>query len=59
MADQKNRGGKKQGQQKPGQSQQRQGNQGTGVAERPDQDKREDQRTNPDDQTRRATNEQR
>jgi hypothetical protein len=59
MADQKNRGGQKQGQQQPAQTQQKQGTATRGAGERSDRDKRQDQRSNPDDATRQATNEQR
>jgi len=59
MADQKNRGGQKQGQQKPGQQEQKQGTATQGAGERSDHDKRQDQVSNPDDASRRPTNEQR
>ncbi len=59
MADQQNRGGQKQGQQQPGQSEQKQGTATHGAGERSDRDKRRDQTSNPDDAARRPTNEQR
>ena len=59
MADQKNRGGQKQGRQQPGQSEQKQGTATQGAGERSDHDKRQDQMSNPDDATRKPTNEQR
>jgi hypothetical protein len=58
MADQKNRGGQKVGNQDPAQSQQSQGTT-TGTGQRSDQDKQRDQRNNPDDAARQPTNEQR
>ena len=48
MADQKNRGGQKQGNQNPQQPEQAQGTTTQGAAERSDRDK-QDQRKNPDD----------
>jgi hypothetical protein len=58
MADQKSRGGQKQGNQKPAQSEQKQGTTG-GTGERSNQDKRQDQMSNPDDAKRQPTNQQR
>jgi hypothetical protein len=59
MADQKNRGGQKQGNQRPDQPEKKQGTAAQGAGEHSDQDKREDQMSNPDDARRQATNEQR
>ncbi len=59
MADQKNRGGQKQGSQQPEHSDSKQGTATQGAGQRSDLDKRADQRNNPDDSTRRPTNEQR
>jgi len=59
MADQKNRGGQKQGNQKPQQPEQAQGTTTKGAGERSDQDKQQDQRNNPDDARREATDQQR
>ena len=59
MADQKNRSGQKQRQQQPGQPEQKQGTATQGEGERSDHDKRQDQMSNPDDATRKPTNEQR
>ena len=59
MADQKDRGGQKQGNQQPGQSEQKQGTTTQGTGERSDHDKRQDQMSNPDDARRQPTNEQR
>jgi hypothetical protein len=59
MADQKNRGGQKQGRQEPGQTERKQAAHTRTPAGRSDQDKRQDQMSNPDDAGRRATNEQR
>ena len=59
MADQKNRGGQKQSQLQPGQSERKQGTATQGAGERSDRDKRHDRMSNPDDDARRATNEQR
>jgi len=59
MADQKNRGGQKQGNQQPGQAEQKQGTATGGAGERSDHDKRQDQMSNPDDARREPTNEQR
>ncbi|VTS00626.1 unnamed protein product [Gemmata massiliana] len=55
MADQKNRGGQKQGNQNPQQSEQAQGTATQGAAERSDPDKRRDQQSNPDDASRQPT----
>jgi hypothetical protein len=59
MADQKNRGGQKRGNQDPDDPQQAQGTTTGGAGERSDADKRNDQRSNPDDDTRQPTDEQR
>ena len=59
MADQKNRGGQKQGHEQPERSEQKQGTMTHGAGERSGRDKRADQMGNPDDASRRATNEQR
>ncbi len=59
MADQKNRGGQKQGNQPPAHSGQKQGTTTQGAGERSGHDKRADQTSNPDDASRRPTNEQR
>jgi len=59
MADQKNRGGQKQGNQSPDQSERKQGTTTQGAGARSDQDKRADQMRNPDDTNRQPTNEQR
>jgi len=59
MADQKNRGGQKKGNEQPGQSTQKEGTASAGAGERSDKDKRADQMSNPDDETRQPTNEQR
>jgi len=59
MADQKNRGGQKQGQLNPGASEQKQGTATQGAGQRSDKDKQQDQRSNPDDAARQPTNEQR
>ena len=59
MADQKNQGGQKSGQQQPGQPDQRQGTNTAGDGARSDADKQRDQRSNPDDATRRPTDRQR
>jgi len=59
MADQKNRGGQKQGNQQPEQSEKEQGTNTGGAGQRSDHDKREDQMSNPDDARRQPTNEQR
>jgi len=59
MADQKNRGGQKKGNQKPKQSQEKQGTTTQGQGERSDQDKRHDQTTNPDDAARQPTDQAR
>jgi hypothetical protein len=58
MADQKNRGGRKQSHQQPGQSERKQGTTTHGAGERSDRDKRHDQISNPE-AARQATNEQR
>jgi len=55
MADQKNRGGQKQGQQQPNQPEQKQGVKGN-ANQRSPQDKRQDQMSNPDDAQRQPTN---
>ena len=59
MADQKNRGGQKQGNQQPDQSDEKQGTTTGGAGERSDQDKRADQMSNPDDARRQPTDQQR
>lgn len=59
MADQKNRGGQKQGSQQPAEPEKKQGTTTQGAGERSDHDKRADQMSNPDDAARRPTNEQR
>ncbi len=59
MADQKNRGGQKQGNQKPEQPEQAQGTTTGGTGERSDTDKQQDQRSNPDDARREPTDQQR
>lgn len=59
MADQKNRGGQKQGKQQPKQPQRKQGTATQGAGERSDQDKRADQMSNADDANRQPTNERR
>lgn len=59
MADQKNRGGQKKGKQKPNDRQQAAGHASGGTGERSDADKRKDQQANPDDATRRPTDERR
>src|SRR5262249_20241243 len=58
-ADQKNRGGQKQGSRQPDQAGKKQGTTAHGAGQRSDQDKREDQMSNPDDANRQPTNEQR
>jgi hypothetical protein len=55
MADQKNRGGQKKGNQQPDNSEEKQGTTTAGAGERSDQDKRKDQTSNPDDATRQPT----
>jgi hypothetical protein len=57
MAGQKNRGGQKQGNQQPGQAEQKQGP--TIAGERSDRDRRADQMSYPDDARLPPTNEQR
>lgn len=59
MADQKNRGGQKQGGRQPDQPERKQGTTTGGAGERSDHDKRADQTSNPDDAQRQPTNEQR
>jgi hypothetical protein len=59
MADQKNRGGQKQGNQQPEQPDQKQGTATRGAGERSSRDKRQDQVSNPDDAARRPTDKQR
>lgn len=58
MADQKNRGGQKKGNQQPGQSDQHQPATPDTAAGRADQDKQRDQRSNPDDARRQPTDQQ-
>jgi hypothetical protein len=53
MADQKSRGGQKKGQ-GTGQSQERRGNNTQGTGQRADRDKQQDQRSNPDDKSKRT-----
>ena len=59
MADQKNRGGQKQGNQDDANKDAPQGANTAGSGERSDADKRQDQTTNPDDARRTATDQQR
>lgn len=59
MADQKNRGGQKLGNQNPHQPEQAQGTATQGAAERSDRDKQQDQRDNPDDARREPTDQTR
>jgi hypothetical protein len=59
MADQKNRGGQKKGKRQPDQPEEKQGTATEGAGERSDQDKREDQMSNPDDAARQPTDQQR
>jgi hypothetical protein len=59
MADQKNRGGQKQGDQNPQQPEQAQGTTTQGAGERSDTDKQQDQRNNPDDARREPTDQKR
>lgn len=59
MADQKNRGGQKTGNQNPGHPEQAQGANTGGAGERSDADKQKDQRSNPDDATRQPTDQTR
>ena len=59
MADQKNRGGQKQGNLNPQQSDQHQGTTTQGAGERSDRDKQQDQRNNPDDAHRQPTDQTR
>ncbi len=59
MADQKNRGGQKKGSLDPKKPEQAQGTTTGGKAERSNKDKQQDQRNNPDDSRREATDEQR
>jgi hypothetical protein len=59
VADQKNRGGQKQGNQNPQQPEQAQGTNTGGAAERDDKDKQRDQRNNPDDARRQPTDQTR
>ena len=55
MADQKNRGGQKQGNQNPDDRQASQGTTTHGAAGRSDRDKQQDQTNNPDDDARQPT----
>ncbi len=55
MADQKNRGGQKKGNQNLEKPEQAQGTTTQGSGERSDQDKQQDQRNNPDDARRQPT----
>jgi hypothetical protein len=59
LADQKNRGGQKQGNQNPQQPEKAQGTNTGGAGERSDRDKQQDQRANPDDTGREPTDRQR
>jgi hypothetical protein len=59
MADQKNQGGQKKGNQDPKRPEQQQGTTAGASGERSDRDKREDQMSNPDDNRRQATDQQR
>jgi hypothetical protein len=59
MADQKSRGGQTKGNQQPEQPEKKQGTTTQGAGGRSDHDKRADQMSNPDDERRQATNEQR
>jgi hypothetical protein len=59
MADQKNRGGQKQGAQDPGHADQQQHTHPATNQGRSDQDKQNDQRTNPDDAARQPTDQTR
>jgi hypothetical protein len=59
MADQKNQGGQKKGNQDPAHPEQHQGTTTGGSGERSDAGKQHDQRTNPDDARRQPTDEQR
>lgn len=59
MADQKNRGGQKKGNQDEERTNDPQGANTGGAGERSDEDKRKDQQTNPDDARRTPTDEQR
>ena len=59
MADQKNRGGQKQGNQDPQQPEQAQGTNTQGAGARADRDKQQDQRNNPDDARREPTDQTR
>lgn len=59
MADQKNRGGQKQGNQDPQQPEKAQGTATHGAGERSDADKRQDQQNNPDDARRQPTDQTR
>ncbi|MBX9678118.1 MAG: hypothetical protein K2X38_05085 [Gemmataceae bacterium] len=59
MADQKSRGGQKQGNFDPKHSEQKQGTATHGQGERSDHDKQQDQRNNPDDAARQPTDKQR
>lgn len=59
MADQSSRGGQKQGNQKPDQSEQARGTTTQGAGERSDPDIQRDQKSNPDDARRQPTDQQR
>ncbi|MBY0527471.1 MAG: hypothetical protein K2R98_29005 [Gemmataceae bacterium] len=59
MADEKNRGGQKRGNQQPDSAQQKQGTTTGGVGQRSEGAKQADQMSNPDDQRRQPTNKQR
>jgi hypothetical protein len=59
MADQKNRGGQKKGNQQPENAGRKQGTATQGAGKRSDRDKQSDQTSNPDDAARRPTDQQR
>ncbi|HYH64554.1 MAG TPA: hypothetical protein VD866_07650 [Urbifossiella sp.] len=59
MADQKNRGGQKAGNQNPGEPEKAQGTNTGGAGARSDADKQQDQRSNPDDAARQPTDQTR
>ncbi len=59
MADQTNRGGQKKGNQDGGRAEDARGQNTAGRGERSDEDKRQDQMSNPDDARRTPTDEQR
>lgn len=55
MADHKNRGGQKKGNQNPDRAEQSQGTNSSGSGQREDKDKRQDQQNNPDNARREPT----